>query len=303
MVAVEISWEKPGKWNKIKEIFSMENDVLEKHMQLVKELSEKPQVEKSLTLVDKKIELSAYRNERNLMLFPFCSTSKRKRLSSIEYKTVDGRRWLEVSASAKHGMAKIWDFDVLRFALSKAGEIARVDGCIFPPYVDFTACECLKAIGRNDSGASLIWFEEALVRLSTTAYRGNIFRENEKITSIFTLIEVDFLKKDGKIDRIRIKFNERLIESARYSRGLLEINSDVINEISGIKKRLLELVKTSKGTDPIWTVGLERLQAMCAHEGVLKGFKRELNSYQCLPWMVSFSPKIDGGENVSFTDV
>jgi hypothetical protein len=66
------------------------------------------------------------------MIFPFCSTAKAKRVKSIRYTSADGKRWLEVTANYEYGMAKIWDFDILRFALSKAGEVALQVG-YFPP--------------------------------------------------------------------------------------------------------------------------------------------------------------------------
>jgi hypothetical protein len=58
------------------------------------------------------------------MFYPFCSTAKRKRLNSIKYESSDGRKSLMVTADHEYGMAKIWDFDILRYAISKAGEIA-----------------------------------------------------------------------------------------------------------------------------------------------------------------------------------
>src|SRR5262245_30349728 len=115
---------------------------LERHMELMKKL-EREAMENSLEakesekLARKTIELTRYRSERNLMLYPFCSTSKKKRLKEIEYRSSDGKRWLQVTANHNFGMVKIWDFDILRFALSKAGEIARVTGH-FPSFVEFT---------------------------------------------------------------------------------------------------------------------------------------------------------------------
>ena len=133
------------------------------------EAEEAPLREQALELAKAPVDLSRYRNERNLMLFPFCSTAKAKRVKGIRYVSADGKRWLEVTANYDYGMAKIWDFDILRFALSKAGEIALLIG-YFPSYVDFTAYECLKAIGRiTNTGKSYTWIEEALDRLTTTA--------------------------------------------------------------------------------------------------------------------------------------
>ena len=263
------------------------------------EAEEAPLREQALELAKVPVDLTRYRNERNLMMFPFCSTAKTKRVKSIRYTSADGKRWLEVTANYEYGMAKIWDFDILRFALSKAGEIALRVG-YFPSSVEFSGYECLKALGRNpESGNNLKWIKEGLRRLCFTGYSGNIFRENEKITEIFTLIKANYIDQSGKLERITISFDERLIESVRYSKGLLVINPNLLHEEAGIKKRLLELVAVSIGKETSWTVGLERLRSMCAHEGELKGFKRQLKEYE-LPWIVSFSKAIGGGENVTF---
>jgi hypothetical protein len=117
----------------------------------------------------------------------------------------------------------------------------------------------------------------------------------------FTLIGYKYTKNKQGIDKIRLFFNERLLESIRFFKGLLTINPAVLHEEAGIKKRLLELVTVSKGKEASWTVGLERVQKMCAHEGALWVFKRELKQYQ-LPWKVTFSKASGGGENVTFSD-
>ena len=104
--------------------------------------------EQALELAKSPVDLTRYRNERNLMFFPFCSTSKAKRIKSIKYSSADGKRWLAVTANYEYGMAKIWDFDILRFALSKAGEVALKVG-YFPASVEFSGYECLKALGLS----------------------------------------------------------------------------------------------------------------------------------------------------------
>ena len=264
------------------------------------EAEEEPLREQALQLAKAPVDLSRYRNERNLMLFPFCSTAKAKRVKGIRYVSADGKRWLEVTANYDYGMAKIWDFDILRFALSKAGEVALQVG-YFPNSIEFSGYECLKALGRNpESGSNLKWIKEGLRRLCLTGYSGNIFRENEKITEIFTLIRANYTDQSGKLERIAITFDDRLVESVRYSKGLLVIDKVLLREEAGIKKRLLELVTVSIGKEISWTVGIERLQALCAHEGTLKRFKYELRQYD-LPWKVTFSKAIHNGGNVTFT--
>jgi len=263
------------------------------------ETEDAPLREQALVLAKSPVDLTRYRNERNLMLFPFCSTAKAKRIKSIRYSSADGKRWLEVTANHDYGMAKIWDFDILRFALSKAGEIALQIG-YFPSYIDFTAYECLKAVGRDvKAGKNYIWVEEALVRLVSTTYRGNIFREDENRSEIFTLINVEYLKnREEQVDKIRINFNNRIQESAKL-RGLLAIDQMILKEESGIKKKLLELVAVSIGKESSWKIGLERLQSLCAHEGTLKRFKYELTQYD-LPWEINFIKGINKSWNIIF---
>ena len=263
------------------------------------EAIEAPLREQALELAKAPVDLTRYRNERNLMMFPFCSTAKAKRVKGIRYASADGKRWLEVTANYDYGMAKIWDFDILRFALSKAGEVALQVG-YFPPYVEFTAYECLKAIGRDaKAGKNYLWIEEAFDRLVSTTYKGNIFKEDESRSEVFTLINVEYLKNQkGQVDKIRMNFNHRIQESAKL-RGLLAIDNMVFHEEAGIKKRLLELVTVSMGKERSWTVGLERLQALCAHDGQPKEFKRQLKGYE-LPWKLSFSKGVNRNEKVTF---
>jgi plasmid replication initiation protein len=120
----------------------MAHNQLTKHEQLIAELDRQKQLqedaprrEKAMELARQPVDISRYRNERNLMLYPFCSTAKHKRTKAIRYKSADGKRWIEVTANHDYGMAKIWDFDILRFTLSKAGEITRQVG-YFPPWID-----------------------------------------------------------------------------------------------------------------------------------------------------------------------
>ncbi len=291
------SWEEHQKL-----LAELDQKKIEREARKVKEqqeAEETPLREHALELAKSPVDLTRYRNERNLMLFPFCSTARAKRVKGIRYVSADGKRLLEVTANHDYGMAKIWDFDILRFALSKTGEVALQVG-YFPPYIDFTAYECLKAVGRDTkAGKNYIWIEEAFDRLVSTTYKGNIFKEDEGKSEIFTLINIEYLKnQQGQVDKVRMHFNQRIQESAKL-RGLLTIDKIALREEAGIKKRLLELVTVSMGKESNWIVGLERLQALCAHEGELKAFKRQLKEYK-LPWAISFSKALGGGENVIF---
>lgn len=234
------------------------------------------------------IKLKNYNNEKNLMLYPFCSTSKKKRITPINYVSEDGTRWLEVTANNTYGMAKIWDFDILRFVFSKIALISKKTGH-YPNKITFTAYECLKALHRNPkSGKNLKWLGEALDRLTSTGYKGNIFREETRRVMGFTLIKYDYEESNEGIEKINITLDERIIESIKNSGNLLNINTQLIKEAAGIKKRLHELIDVNTRDSAEWCVSIEHLQKLCANDWSLARFKHEISTYNDLPWVITF---------------
>ena len=239
------------------------------------------------------LNLKNYKNEKNLMLYPFCSTSKRKKTTPISYISEDGSRWLEVTANHTYGMAKIWDFDILRFVFTKVSVIAS-ETEHYPEKISFTAYECLKALNRDPrAGKNVKWLRDALDRLASTTYKSNIFRDDVKRVTGFTLIKYDYEETMNNIERIIITLDERLIESIKVSNNLLKINKQLIKEDAGIKKRLLELVDVHMQDKEHWSVSLEHLQQLCANAWELKRFKYELSTYTDLPWNINFAKEIN----------
>ena len=64
------------------------------------------------------------RDQRDLMERPFFSLAKTKRTSPIHYESGDVR--VEVFAVPEHGMATIWDADILIWAASQIVEAANL---------------------------------------------------------------------------------------------------------------------------------------------------------------------------------
>ena len=62
----------------------------------------------------------APRDAQDLMAYPFFSLAKSKRLAPIDFKA--GSVKIRVEAVAEHGMATIWDADVLIWAASQIVE-------------------------------------------------------------------------------------------------------------------------------------------------------------------------------------
>ena len=297
----ENSEEKTARSKRLQELQEKDKKILSfnKQQRLLEEQHKKELQELNQQLAEAPVEISRYRNERHLMFYPFCSTSRRKRLDSIKYRSQNGKRWLEVTANHEYGMVKIWDMDILRFAISKAVEVCRHTN-EFPKSVTFTGYECLKAIGRKTYGPSYKWLRDALDRLASTVYKGNLFGPEHSSTDIFTLVSARWTDETGKMERVTITFDERIIDAAAKNQ-ILATTPEVLKEESGIRKRLLELVKVGKGRDEKWSIMLKNLEQLCAHEGESKKFKSIIKGYT-LPWAVSFSKKAFHEEIVTFSD-
>lgn len=86
------------------------------------------------------------RDQRDLMERPFFSLSKTKRTTPILYAVGDTR--VEVFGMPEHGMATIWDADVLIWAASQIVEAENL-GLTTSRFLRFTPYQLLTGIGRQ----------------------------------------------------------------------------------------------------------------------------------------------------------
>jgi type IV secretion system protein VirD4 len=105
------------------------------------------------------------RDQRDLMERPFFSLAKAKRTSPIHYEAGDVR--VEVFAVPEHGMATIWDADILIWAASQIVEAANL-GFQTSRFLRFTPYQLLTAIGRQTGSRDYRLLKGALARLQST---------------------------------------------------------------------------------------------------------------------------------------
>ncbi|GGA48801.1 hypothetical protein GCM10011499_18290 [Pelagibacterium lentulum] len=111
------------------------------------------------------------RDQRDLMERPFFSLAKTKRTSPILYEA--GGVNVEVFAVAEHGMATIWDADILIWAAGHVVE-AQNQGYATSRLLRFTPYHLLKAIGRETGSRDYRLLKGALTRLQSTVVRTSI---------------------------------------------------------------------------------------------------------------------------------
>ncbi len=249
-------------------------------------------------------------NSRLLMALPWFSPDQRLRKEYFEYTSPDGSIKLEVHPSPKCGAAKVWDGDVLMYALSKA-VCAYLETKEFPKKAEFTAYEYLQQCGKNPrAGKNKADIKERVKRLSLTQYICSLINTTtgkEAEGRTFKLCDARWVNdENGETERIEITFSNELFEYFATKNDLLTLKKGLLleawkEERSGLKKRLLMLVGTHLGNQQLWKVGLKTLQGMCGHDRELKYFKRDFQKLApSLPWLVDIQRNPKGEDIVTF---
>ena len=89
------------------------------------------------------------KDQQDIMAFPGCSLSKKPRFTKIRFEDSQGS-WIEVSPHQDHGMANIWDFDIMLYVVALVRQMKQ-GGLEKPKIINFRGYDCLKFIGRGDS--------------------------------------------------------------------------------------------------------------------------------------------------------
>src|ERR1700753_1504355 len=127
----------------------------------------------------------APRDAQDLMAFPFFSLAKSKRVGPIDFRA--GVLNIRVEAVPEHGMATIWDADVLIWAASQIVE-ARDTGRRPSRLMAATPHEILTFIGRGVSARDYHRLKAALDRLQSTTVATSLRQASERRMHRFSWI-------------------------------------------------------------------------------------------------------------------
>src|ERR1044071_1996070 len=119
----------------------------------------------------------APRDAQDLMAYPFFSLAKTHRITPIDFKMNDIA--IRVEAVAEHGMATIWDADVLIWAASQIVE-ARDAGLRTSRFMAARPRELLTFAGRGTSARDYHRLKAALDRLQSTTIATSLRQINER---------------------------------------------------------------------------------------------------------------------------
>ena len=187
------------------------------------------------------------RDQRDLMAHPFFSLSKSRRVAPIHYKAGDVE--LQVYAVAEHGMATIWDADVLIWAASQI--LAAQDrGLPTSRLFRFTPYQLL--------------IKGALTRLQSTVIRTNIRHGEHWRRQQFSWINEweELATRSGRVEGMEFVLPEWLYQGIVDRRLVLAIDPDYFALTGGIERWLYRVARKHAGRQSDgWWFELRHLHA------------------------------------------
>ncbi|MFP5454306.1 MAG: replication initiator protein A [Alphaproteobacteria bacterium] len=213
----------------------------------------------------------AARDAQDLMAFPFFSLSKSHRTAPIDFNA--GGVSIRVEAVPDHGMATIWDADILIWAASQVVE-ARDAGLRTSRLMVATPYEILRFIGRGTSLRDYQRLKAALDRLQSTTICTSIRQPAEGRRHRFSWINEwkERTDRNGKPDGIELILPDWFYQAVLDDALVLTIDRAYFGLTGGLDRWLYRIVRKHGGRQRYgWRFDFRHLHQK---SGALSPFKR-----------------------------
>jgi len=220
----------------------------------------------------------AARDAQDLMSWPFFSLAKSRRSAPIDFAM--GATWISVEAVAEHGMATIWDADILIWAASQLVE-ARDAGRPTSRHIAARPHEILTFIGRGTGKDHYERLRAALDRLQSTTVATSIRQQHQRRRHRFSWINE---WRETLDDRGRAIGIELILPDWFYAgvldRGLiLTIDRAYFALTGGVERWLYRIVRKHGGHQRGgWSFDVPHLHLKSGALSPLKQFAFELRT-------------------------
>ena len=249
----------------------------------------------------------AARDAQDLMAYPFFSLAKTHRTTPIDFRTHDVT--IRVEAVPEHGMATIWDADVLIWAASQIVE-ARDAGLRTSRLMAATPREILTFTGRGTSARDYHRLKAALDRLQSTTVATSLRQPSERRMHRFSWINEWTERTDahGNADGIEIIVPDWFYRAVLDDALVLTIDPAYFSLTGGLERWLYRLVRKHAGQQRGgWRFDFRHLYAKSASLSPFKRFAfelREIVRRQPLPgYRLAVEREAGGRELLAFTHV
>lgn len=192
---------------------------------------------------------TAVRDAQDLMTYPFFSLAKTKRTVPIDFRSGDIR--VRVEGNVEHGLATIWDADVLIWTTSQIVQ-ARDAGVATSRRLAATPYEILRFIRRGTSARDYDRLKAALDRLQSTSVVTSIRQLAHRRLHRFSWINEwkELSSGTGLPLGLELIVPDWLYDGVTDSSKVLTIDPSYFSLTGGIERWLYRLVRKHVGTQP-----------------------------------------------------
>jgi plasmid replication initiation protein len=247
----------------------------------------------------------APRDAQDLMAYPFFSLAKSKRIVPIDFRA--GGISIRVEPVPEHGMATIWDADVLIWAASQIVE-ARDAGLKTSRLMAATPHEILTFVGRGTSVRDYDRLKAGLDRLQSTSVLTSIRQPAERRRHRFSWINEwkETAAANGRPMGLELILPDWFYAGVRDDALVLTIDRAYFGLTGGLERWLYRLVRKHGGRQQGgWSFDFLHLHAKSGSLSPLKHFAfdlREIVRRQTLPgYQLVITRERDGVERLNFT--
>jgi plasmid replication initiation protein len=239
------------------------------------------------------------RDQRDLMERPFFSLSKSPRTTPILYKTRDVE--VQVYGLPAHGMATIWDADVLIWAASQIAK-AEDSGQRTSRLLRFIPYQLLTAIGRATGAAEYRLLKRALARLQSTVIATTIRNGEHWRRQQFSWINEweEMTTRDGRSEGMECVLPEWFYRGVVDRSLVLTIDPEYFQLTGGIERWLYRIARKHAGHQPRgWSFEIPHLYAKSGSLARVSDFAfdvRRIAARQPLPGYALRVERVDGTE-------
>ncbi len=251
-------------------------------------------------------ELAA-RDAQDLMAYPFFSLANTPRITPIDFKA--GEIAIRVEATPEHGMATIWDADVLIWAASQIVE-ARDAGLRPSRLMAATPYEILTFIGRGVGARDYQRLKAALDRLQSTTVATTIRQPTARRMHRFSWINEwkETADAAGRPYRLELILPDWFFAGVVDHALVLTIDRAYFGLTGGLERWLYRLVRKHGGRQGGgWVFDFRHLHAKSGSLSRFSDFAldlRRLAGRQALPGYRLRVRRLRGGaEALAFTPV
>ncbi len=188
----------------------------------------------------------APRDAQDLMAYPFFALGKSKRVMPIDFRA--GGVTVRVEGTVEHGIATIWDADILIWAASQIVD-ARDAGVRTSRWISATPYEILAYIGRGRSVRDYLRLKAALDRLQSTSIATSIRQTEGKRLHRFSWVSEwkERVDANGRSPGIELVLADWFYTGILDASFVLTINRAYFALSGGIERWLYRLIRKHAG--------------------------------------------------------